>query len=72
MRLLGVWAPDVPTMREAGFSINTTDWDGLFAPAGIAPDRLTRISSSFDQRDPLPGGRGSPPGRRRAAHRHVA
>ena len=37
-------APGVPTLGDIGLSIDATGWFGLFAPAGIAPDRLRQIN----------------------------
>jgi len=39
--------PDVPTVAESVPGFNGTLWIGLFAPAGVAPDVLTRLQSGM-------------------------
>jgi len=50
VRMLGSWGaqrlkafPEVPTMRELGFDAEFYIWSGLFAPAGLPADILTRL-----------------------------
>ena len=38
--------PDVPTFREAGFDMEGEGWYGLFAPAGMSPSTLERLSAA--------------------------
>lgn len=39
--------PDVPTMSEQGISdFDVTSWLGLYGPAGMAPDLVTRLSEA--------------------------
>ena len=50
VRILGTWGsarlpvfPDVPTFREAGFDVEFFIWTALFAPAGLAPEKLAEL-----------------------------
>jgi tripartite-type tricarboxylate transporter receptor subunit TctC len=50
VRLLGSWGaqrlkafPELPTMREAGFEAEFYIWSGVFAPAGLPADVLSRV-----------------------------
>jgi tripartite-type tricarboxylate transporter receptor subunit TctC len=36
--------PDVPTLIESGVAAETTFWQGLFSPAGVAPDIAARLN----------------------------
>ncbi len=36
--------PDVPTLIESGVAAETTFWQGLFAPAGVAPDVAGKLN----------------------------
>jgi tripartite-type tricarboxylate transporter receptor subunit TctC len=36
--------PDVPTLIESGVAAETTFWQGLFAPAGVAPDIAAKLN----------------------------
>lgn len=38
--------PDVPTFTESGIDFRTTVWYGLQAPAGIDPDRLSKLNKA--------------------------
>lgn len=38
--------PGVPTMRELGHDLRYTIWQGLFAPAGLAPPLLARLEAA--------------------------
>lgn len=38
--------PDVPTLAELGFDIDTRSWFGIFAPKGTPPDIVTRIGAA--------------------------
>lgn len=40
--------PDVPTMAELGFAdFSISSWVALYAPAGVPPDRLARLSNEL-------------------------
>ncbi len=39
--------PDIPTFKEAGYDILGTGWYGVFAPAGLAPDRVEKLSAAL-------------------------
>jgi tripartite-type tricarboxylate transporter receptor subunit TctC len=39
--------PDVPTFKEAGYDIVGTGWYGVFAPAGLAPDQVEKLSAAL-------------------------
>lgn len=39
--------PDIPTFKEAGFSIEGTGWYGLFAPAKTPPATVERLSKAI-------------------------
>ena len=55
------WLPDVPTMAESGFpGFDIRLWVGVFARAGVPPDRIDvieqaigRVMASEDMRDSL-------------------
>jgi len=36
--------PDVPTLIESGVAAETTFWQGLFAPAGVAPEIAAKLN----------------------------
>jgi tripartite-type tricarboxylate transporter receptor subunit TctC len=47
--------PDVPTLQESGFpGIESGSWIGLFAPAGIAPDILAKLSGQIAELSKTP------------------
>ena len=53
LRVLGTWGgerlpalPKVPTFKERGFNVEFYIWSGLFAPAGLAPEKLTQLRSA--------------------------
>jgi tripartite-type tricarboxylate transporter receptor subunit TctC len=39
--------PDIPTFKEAGYDILGTGWYGVFAPAGLAPDQVAKLSTAL-------------------------
>jgi tripartite-type tricarboxylate transporter receptor subunit TctC len=39
--------PDIPTFKEAGYDIEGTGWYGVFAPAGLAPERVEKLSTAL-------------------------
>jgi len=39
--------PDIPTFKEAGYDILGTGWYGVFAPAGLAADRVEKLSAAL-------------------------
>jgi tripartite-type tricarboxylate transporter receptor subunit TctC len=39
--------PDIPTFKEAGYDILGTGWYGVFAPAGLAPERVETLSAAL-------------------------
>jgi tripartite-type tricarboxylate transporter receptor subunit TctC len=41
------FVPDIPTFKEAGYDIVGTGWYGVFAPAGLAPDRVEKLSAAL-------------------------
>lgn len=41
------FVPDIPTFKEAGYDILGTGWYGFFAPAGLAPDRVEKLSAAL-------------------------
>jgi tripartite-type tricarboxylate transporter receptor subunit TctC len=41
------FVPDVPTFRETGYDIVGTGWYGFFAPAGLAPDLMEKLSAAL-------------------------
>ena len=41
------FVPDIPTFKEAGYDIVGTGWYGVFAPAGLAPDRVEKLSTAL-------------------------
>ncbi len=57
VRILGVFGgersplmPDVPTMKEQGYDIDTGDaWTGLWAPAGTPPAEIARMSAAVQK-----------------------
>jgi tripartite-type tricarboxylate transporter receptor subunit TctC len=38
--------PDVPTLKETGIDVEADAWNGLIAPAGIAPAVLAKINQA--------------------------
>lgn len=41
-------APDIPTLQESGVpNVDTTQWTGLFAPAGTPPEIVAQIASDL-------------------------
>jgi tripartite-type tricarboxylate transporter receptor subunit TctC len=56
VRLLGSWGgqrlkafPDLPTMREAGYEAEFYIWSGVFAPAGLPAEVLSRVRGSVKE-----------------------
>ena len=52
VRVLGIFAdarnpslPDAPTVKEQGYDVAPTSFGGLFAPAGVPADVLTRLNA---------------------------
>ncbi len=42
-------APDVPTVAESGYpGFDVSPWFGIFAPAGVPPERITRINQDIN------------------------
>src|SRR5690606_28849671 len=42
--------PDVPTLKESGFEgVGTYNWQGLFAPAGVPEDVLTKLTDALNK-----------------------
>lgn len=41
--------PDVPTAKEAGINYEMSVWAGLFAPKGISPEIIARLSDALDR-----------------------
>jgi tripartite-type tricarboxylate transporter receptor subunit TctC len=48
------FVPDIPTFKEAGYAIEGTSWYGVFAPAGLAPDRVDKLSAALAAAVQLP------------------
>jgi tripartite-type tricarboxylate transporter receptor subunit TctC len=42
-----VFAPDIPTLGEAGVDVAINTWIGMMGPAGIARDVVTRLNAEF-------------------------
>lgn len=40
--------PDVPTMAEAGFDLEFSVWQGVFAPAGLSPEQTAEFASACE------------------------
>jgi tripartite-type tricarboxylate transporter receptor subunit TctC len=60
-RILGTWGverlknfPDVPTFKEKGLDVEFYIWSGLFAPAGLPPQKLAQLRAAAKNsvRDP--------------------
>ncbi|HYP85885.1 tripartite tricarboxylate transporter substrate binding protein [Variovorax sp.] len=49
--------PDVPTLKELGFDIDTRSWFGLFAPKGTPPEIVARMSEAARKAMGAPGAR---------------
>jgi tripartite-type tricarboxylate transporter receptor subunit TctC len=41
--------PDVPTAGEAGINYQMSVWAGLFAPKGVSPEIIARLSDALDR-----------------------
>jgi tripartite-type tricarboxylate transporter receptor subunit TctC len=41
--------PDVPTAKEAGIGYEMSVWAGLFAPKGVSPEIIARLSDALDR-----------------------
>lgn len=41
--------PDVPTLKESGFNIETTDWFGVFAPGATQPAAIARAELAIKE-----------------------
>jgi tripartite-type tricarboxylate transporter receptor subunit TctC len=41
------FVPDIPTFREVGYAIEGTSWYGVFAPAGLAADKVEKLSAAL-------------------------
>jgi tripartite-type tricarboxylate transporter receptor subunit TctC len=41
--------PNVPTASEAGINYQMSVWAGLFAPKGISPEIIARLSDALDR-----------------------
>lgn len=49
--------PNVPTLKELGFDIDTRSWFGLFAPKGTPPEMVARMSEAAQKTMNAPGAR---------------
>ena len=47
--------PEIPTFREQGFDVVTTEWFGLLAPAGTPPDIIAKLNAEARRILALPG-----------------
>ena len=41
--------PDVPTAQEAGVNYRMSIWAGIFAPKGLPPEMMKRLTDALDQ-----------------------
>ena len=41
--------PDVPTAKEAGVNYQMSIWAGMFAPKGVSPEIIARLSDALDR-----------------------
>jgi tripartite-type tricarboxylate transporter receptor subunit TctC len=41
--------PDVPTAKEGGINYEMSVWAGLFAPRGVSPEIVARLSDALDR-----------------------
>jgi tripartite-type tricarboxylate transporter receptor subunit TctC len=41
--------PNVPTAKESGVNYEMSVWAGLFAPKGVSPDIISRLSDALDR-----------------------
>src|SRR4051794_32896159 len=41
--------PNVPTAKEGGINYEMSVWAGLFAPKGVSPDIIARLSDALDR-----------------------
>ena len=42
-----VFAPDIPTFKEAGLDLAATGWNTFFAPASMPKDKVARLASAI-------------------------
>lgn len=49
--------PNLPTLKELGFDIDTRSWFGLFAPKGTPPEIVARMSEAAQKTMNAPGAR---------------
>lgn len=47
--------PDIPTFKEQGVDVVTTEWLGLLAPAGTPPDIVAKLNAEIRRIVALPG-----------------
>ena len=47
--------PDVPTLKEAGYDVDLTQWRGILARKGIPQERLDRLYDAFNKAMQDPG-----------------
>lgn len=47
--------PDVPTFKEQGFDVVTTEWFGMLAPAGTPPEIVEKLNTELRRIVALPG-----------------
>ncbi len=47
--------PDIPTFREQGIDVATTEWLGLLAPAGTPPEIVAKLNAEIRRIVALPG-----------------
>lgn len=43
------FAKDIPTYKEAGLDLVATGWNALFAPAGMAPDKVAKLGAAIQE-----------------------
>ena len=47
--------PDIPTFKEQGFDVVTTEWYGMLAPAGTPPEIIAKLNAEIHRIVALPG-----------------
>ena len=47
--------PEIPTFREQGFDVVTTEWYGLLAPAGTPKPIIEKLNAEMKRIMALPG-----------------
>jgi len=46
--------PDIPTLKESGVDVVTTNWRGVFAPPGLRPDAREKLTALIAEIHALP------------------